>query len=310
VLAGYLRRVRGAVADPERIVVCAGFAQGWYLLLQVFARRRMGEFAFEDPGHAEDRASAERCGLEAVPVHVDEHGVDVDALAQTGARGVLLTPAHQSPSGVVLAPKRRQALAAWADDNDAFIVEDDYDSEFRYDREPVGALQGLAPNHTALIGTVSKSLSPALRLGWVLCPPALLEALVDEKEEQDRGSPTLEQLALATLIESGRYDRHLRRMRTVYGARRRALVEALTTHAPRVTPQGLAAGIHAVAALPDDLDEERVAAAAAERSVGVYPMGGYRADGSARPPQLVLGFGHLSEQAIARGIRTISDLLA
>jgi GntR family transcriptional regulator/MocR family aminotransferase len=310
VLAGYLGRVRGAVADPERILVCAGFAQGWSLILRTLAHGQVRVFGVEDPGHTDDRALVERWGLKAVPVPVDELGLDVDALAATDAGGVLLTPAHQSPTGVVLAAERRQALARWADENDALMVEDDYDSEFRYDREPVGALQGLAPNHTALIGTVSKSLSPALRLGWVLCPPMLLDALIAEKLQDDRGSPTLDQLALATLIESGRYDRHLRRMRAVYSGRRQALIEALTEHAPRVTPQGLAAGIHAVAALPEDLDERSVAAAARERSVGVYPMSRYRADGNPRPPQLVLGFGHLSEQAIRRGIEAIADLLA
>jgi len=253
---------------------------------------------------------AQRWGLRALPVPVDEHGIDVDALAATSARCALLTPAHQSPTGCVLAPKRRQALVEWTDQNEATIVEDDYDSEFRYDREPVGALQGLAPHRVALIGTVSKSLSPALRLGWILCPPRLIDAVVEEKWEDDHGSPMLDQLALATLIESGRFDRHLRRMRAVYGARRRALIDALAAHAPHIPLYGLAAGIHAVAGLPDGADERAIADSAYERSVGVYPMHRYRADGGSQPPQLALGFGSLGEPMIERGIAAIADLLA
>lgn len=256
VLAGYLRRVRGAVADAEQIVVCVGFAQGFNLVLRALAQQRVGTIAFEDPGHADDRATAERWGLRAIPVPVDRHGLDAQALTRTDARGVLLTPAHQSPSGVVPAPQRRQAIAAWADAAEATVIEDDYDSEFRYDREPIGALQGLAPHRVALIGTVSKSLSPALRLGWVLCPPALLDAVVAEKAQDDRGPPILEQLALATLMRSG-----------------------------------------------------RIAAAAAERSVGLYPMSRYRADRATEPPQLVMGFGNLTEPTITRGIATVADLL-
>ncbi len=310
VIAAYLRRVRGAVADHERIVICAGFAQGFNLVLRALAHGDVGTIAFEDPGHADDRRTAERWGLRAIPLPVDEHGLDARALTRSTARGVLLTPAHQSPTGVVLAPHRRQAIVAWADAADATVIEDDYDSEFRYDREPVGALQGLAPHRVALIGTVSKSLSPALRLGWVLCPPALLAAVVAEKTQDDRGSPVLEQLALATLIRSGRFDRHLRRMRGTYAARRHALRDALITNAPRVKLQGLAAGIHAVARLPAGADEHAITAAAAERSIGLYPMSRYRSDQLARPPQLVIGFGNLAEPTIKRGIATIADLLA
>jgi GntR family transcriptional regulator/MocR family aminotransferase len=310
VLAAYLRRVRGADAEPERIVICAGYTQGLNLMLRVLARQGVRRVAVEDPGHATDRACAERWGLETVPVPVDEHGIDVHALARSGARSVLLTPAHQSPTGVVLAPERRQALVEWADARDATMIEDDYDSEFRYDREPVGALQGLAPQRVALIGTVSKSLSPALRLGWIVCPPAQLDAVIADKQHDDRGSATLDQLALATLIRSGRFDRHLRRMRAVYAARRQALIDALAQHAPSVRLHGLAAGMHAVASLPDGLDEHDIAARAQERSIGVYPLSRYRATPrDDEPPQLVLGFGDLSDAQVRRGIAAIADLL-
>jgi GntR family transcriptional regulator / MocR family aminotransferase len=200
-------------------------------------------------------------------------------------------------------------LIAWANEHAATIVEDDYDAEFRYDREPVGAVQGLAPERVFLMGTVSKSLAPTLRLGWVVCPPAFVDAVAEEKRLDDRGSPGLEQLALAMLIESGRYDRHLRRMRTVYGERRAALVRALARHAPDVELRGLAAGFHAVARLPGQLDEEAVIAAARERSIGLHGMSEARASGATRPPELVIGFGNLSADSIERGIAKIGDIL-
>jgi GntR family transcriptional regulator / MocR family aminotransferase len=310
VLAAYLRRVRAAAADPEQMVICTGFAQGQSVALRVLARAGVRRVAFEDPGSPRSTAAAAAAaGAEAVPVPVDHLGVDVEALAATGARAVVLTPAHQWPTGVVLAPQRRLELVAWAARNDAAIIEDDYDAEFRYDREPVGALQGLAADRVIAIGTVSKSLAPSLRLGWILCPPSLAGAIAREKGLHDRGSPGLDQLALATLIESGRYDRHLRRMRAVYAGRRGALVNALGQHAPAVALTGLAAGFHAVAHLPQPAAEQAVIAAARDRSVGVYGMSTQRSTGAATPAQLVLGFGNLNERAIQAGISAIGDLL-
>jgi GntR family transcriptional regulator/MocR family aminotransferase len=309
VLAAYLRRIRSTAADAEQIVICAGFAQGINLVLRSLADDGVRRVAIEDPGDDEYLVICARLGLEAVPVPIDERGIDVAALSATGVRAVILTPTHQFPTGTALAPERRQALVAWAADRGATIIEDDYDAEFRYDRAPVGALQGLAPDRVALIGTVSKSLAPALRLGWVLCPPRLLDAVIADKRLSDRGSPTLEQLALARLIEAGRYDRHLRRMRDVYGARRDTLVATLREHAPHVRLHGLAAGFHAVAALTAGADEQRIVEAARSRSIGLYGMGPHRLGASAGPPELVLGFGNLTEAAIARGIEKVADLL-
>jgi GntR family transcriptional regulator/MocR family aminotransferase len=310
VLAAYLRRVRGAAADPDRIVVCTGFAQGLNLTLRVLARRGFHRVAFEDPGYDETSAvAAEWAGIEVVRVPVDDDGVDVAALAATGVRAAVLTPAHQWPTGVVLAPARRHALVEWAAARDAVIVEDDYDAEFRYDREPVGAVQGLAPDRVVALGTVSKSLAPTVRLGWIVGPPDLASAIAEEKVRNDRGSPGLDQLALATLIQSGRFDRHLRRMRGVYAQRRAALTEALAQHAPGVRVTGLAAGFHAVGHLPEGADETAVIAAARARSVGLYGMSGNRSNHLTTPAQLVLGFGDLSERAIRDGIATIADVL-
>ncbi|HEX6339382.1 MAG TPA: PLP-dependent aminotransferase family protein [Jiangellaceae bacterium] len=311
VLAGYLRRVRAAAAEPEHLVICTGFAQGLNLILGALLRAGIGTVAFEDPGYGDGAtmAAAAWAGIEAIPIPVDDGGIDVDALAASGARAVVLTPAHQWPTGVVLAPERRHAVVAWATANDAFVIEDDYDAEFRYDREPVGSVQGLAPDRVFALGTVSKSLAPALRLGWILCPPSLAATIIEAKQLDDRGSPVLDQLALATLMESGRYDRHLRRMRAVYGKRRQALVDALSSHAPDVGLTGLAAGFHAVAHLPPSAAEPGIIDAARARRIGLYGMSVYRASRATTPPQLVLGFGNLTESAIAEGIAAIGDLL-
>ena len=309
VLASYLRRVRGAVADPERIVVCAGFAQGLGLILRALAAEGARQVAVEEPGPTYREIVAGRARIQAVPVPVDDRGINVGALASTGARAVVITPAHQAPTGVVMTPERRHALLAWARDHDAIVIEDDYDSEFRYDREPIGTLQGLAPDRVALLGSVSKSLAPALRLGWIACPPQLAGPVAHGKRYDDRGCPGLDQLALAALLESGRFDRHLRRMRAIYAGRRDALVRALRTHAPSVQLGGLAAGFHAVASLPAHADEENVTSQARARSIGLHGMSAYRFDGATTPPQLVLGFGNLTEGAIERGIATIGDLL-
>jgi GntR family transcriptional regulator/MocR family aminotransferase len=309
VLAGYLRRVRGTVADANQIVICGGFGQGINLVLRPLAGDGVRRVAIEDPGDDDYLEICSRLGIEAVPVPIDERGIDVDALAATDVRAVILTPTHQFPTGTALAPERRQALVAWAQQRDGTIIEDDYDAEFRYDRDPVGALQGLAPDRVALIGTVSKSLAPALRLGWVVCPHRMLDAAMEDKRLSDRGSPTLEQLALARLIESGRYDRHLRRMREVYGRRRDRLVATLAEYAPHVALHGLAAGFHAVASLRPDADEAAVVEAARARSIGLYGMSQYRPGPSSGPPQIVLGFGNLTDAAIGRGIEAVADLL-
>jgi GntR family transcriptional regulator/MocR family aminotransferase len=309
VLASYLRRVRGAVADPERLVICAGFAQGLGLILRALAAGGARRVAVEEPGPTYREIVASRAHIQAIPVPVDEHGINVDALAATGAAAVVVTPAHQAPTGVVMAPQRRHALLAWASRHDAIVIEDDYDSEFRYDREPIGTLQGLAPDRVALLGSVSKSLAPALRLGWIVCPPQLAAPLAHGKRYDDRGCPALDQLALAALLDSGRFDRHLRRMRTAYAAHREALVHALRTHAPSTRISGLAAGFHAVASLPLHTNEETVTSRARARSIGLHGMSAYRFDSATQPPQLVLGFGNLTEGAIERGIAAIGDLL-
>jgi GntR family transcriptional regulator/MocR family aminotransferase len=310
VVAGYLRRVRAAAAGPEDLIVCTGFAQGLNLVLEVLSQLDVGRVAFEDPGYGDDETSTSvRSAAQAVRVPVDDLGVDVAALAASGARAVVVTPAHQSPTGVVLTAARRHALVEWASRHDGYIIEDDYDSEFRYDREPVGVLQGIAPDRVFTLGTVSKALAPAVRLGWVVAPPALSAAVAEAKLLSDRGTSGLDQLALAALLRSGRYDRHLRKMRGVYARRRTTLIGALERHAPGVPLTGLAAGFHAVAHLPEGADEDAVVAEALRRSVGLYGMAPFRATRVPAPPRLVLGFGLTGERAIEAGIAAVADLL-
>jgi GntR family transcriptional regulator/MocR family aminotransferase len=316
VLAGYLRRVRAAATSPERMIISTGFAQGVNLVLRALARQGgVTCVAFEDPGYGSARAdetvrAALAMGISVSYVPVDEQGLVVSELVASGAQVVVVTPAHQSPTGVVLSPARRHALTDWAR-RGGYVVEDDYDSEFRYDKEPVGVLQGLAPDQVFLLGTTSKALAPAVRLGWVHAPSVLAAAVAAEKEMSDRGSCMLDQLALATLLTTGRYDRHLRRMRTVYAARRTALTDAFARHAPRVQLTGLAAGFQAVAPLPPGADETAVIAAARESRVGLYGVGGYRGNpDTAAPPGLVMGFGNVRERAIEPAIAAIADQLS
>jgi GntR family transcriptional regulator/MocR family aminotransferase len=310
VLAGYVRRVRAVDADAEHVLVCAGYQQGLAVILRALAATGRGLIAVEDPGSIGTvTAAAQAAHGECIPVPVDQHGIDVAALDASGARVAVVTPAHQWPTGVVMSPGRRHDLVTWAREHDAILIEDDYDAEFRYDRDPVGSLQGLAPGHVVHIGTVSKSLSPAFRLGWAVLPPPLIGPVHAAKQSADRGAPTLDQLALATLMESGRYDRHLRRMRAEYSRRRDTLVAALAEHAPRLRITGLAAGFHAVAHLPDGADEQDVVARARGMRVALYGMSRYRSTQAITPAQLVFGFGNTGVRAITEGITAIGPLL-
>src|SRR4029453_18770627 len=231
-LAAYLGRVRGVEAAAERVLVCWAFAQGLGLVGRTLRRRGASRLAVEDPVHSGQRRIVAHAGLEPVPIRVGERGLMVDLLAEGLADAVLVTPAHQFPTGAVLAPERRAALVEWAQRHDAVVVEDDYDAEYRYDREPIGALQGLAPERVIYAGSASKTLAPGLRLGWLVLPAWLIDAVAEEKSPDDLASPVLEQLAFADLLAQGGVDRHLRRNRAVYRARRDALVAALAAHLP------------------------------------------------------------------------------
>ncbi len=308
-LADYLGRVRGAAADPENILVCTGFMQGFSILCRWLHSQGVEAIAMEDPGWHLHRLIAEQAGVRTIPVPVDAHGLDVQALARTDARAVLVTPAHQFPTGVVLSRERRAALIEWAEDGERLVIEDDYDAEFRYDRVAVGALQGLASERVLYIGSASKRLAPALRLGWMLLPSWLAWQLISAKAIEDGGSEIVGQLALRDFIERGELDRHVRRMRLRYQARHEALLAALARWLPQGRPSATAAGLFELVELPADVDEPALLACAATRGVGMEGLSWHRfAHGG--PPGLLLGYGNLAEPAIEHGVRLIAEALA
>jgi GntR family transcriptional regulator/MocR family aminotransferase len=210
----------------------------------------------------------------------------------------------------VLSPERRARLVAWARERDAVIVEDDYDAEYRYDRDPVGAVQGLAPDRVVYAGSASKTLAPALRLGWMLAPAWLAGDLAHHKDLADRGTPVLEQAALGDLLSRGDIDRHLRRTRRRYRARRDALVAALGEHLPEARLGGVAAGLHVVAWLPRDVDERAVLAAAEERGVALHALHVQCSVARAQPPALLLGYAATPEPGLARAAKLLAEAVA
>jgi GntR family transcriptional regulator/MocR family aminotransferase len=310
-LAEYLARARGVVTSPELIVTCAGFRRGLSLLCETLRAAGARRIALEDPCVPAHREVAEAAGLEALTLEVDDAGARVEGLEEAGADAVLVTPAHQFPLGSTLSPERRSALVAWARRSGGFVIEDDYDGEFRYDRQPVGALQALDPERVAYAGTASKTLAPGLRMAWLALPPRLLGPLVEIKELGDRQLPFTDELALAGMIAAGDWDRHLRRMRSRYRARRDRLVEMLAERAPRTRAVGISAGLHAVVELPPDGPREReLVARAAERSVRVFALGGFWRRPARRPSALVIGYGYPHEHSFDTALRALGDVLS
>ena len=283
-LAAWLGRTRGVRAGADDVLVVAGVAQALALLAQLLRGRGDPAVAVEDPGSRGTRDQLAHWGVEPVPVPVDDAGLDVAALRGTGVSTVLLTPAHHFPTGVVLAPQRRRALVEWG----GLVVEDDYDAEHRYDRAPVPALQGLAPERVVHAGSVSKTLAPGMRLGWVVAPAGLRDELVARKAMTDLGNAALGQLVLAHLIASGELERHLRRVRSRQRARRDAMLDALRVHLPGATVHGVAAGLHLLVTFPGRADDRRLAERAWEAGVLVQPLSWHRV--AAGPPGLVLGY--------------------
>ena len=309
-LAAYLNRVRGTAAEPADVVVASGFAQGLGLVARALTQAGGRTFAMEDPFDPEYRAIVAAGGLEPVPIPVDEAGARVDVIARAGVAGALVTAAHQYPTGVVLTPERRAALLAWAREAGTIVVEDDYDAEYRYDRAPIGALQGLAPGHVVYAGSASKTLAPGLRLGWLVAPPAFAERLVAVKESIDQGSPAMDQLAYADLLEHGEVDAHLRRMRPVYRRRRDVLLASLARFLPDLEPVGAAAGLHVLAYLPDGLgasDEAAILASAAAAGIAVGALTPRRVvPGRAG---LIFGYGTIDEGRIPAGVARLAEVI-
>jgi GntR family transcriptional regulator/MocR family aminotransferase len=307
-LAEYLGRVRGVVADPEQIVITSGYTQGLGVICRALAAAGARRIALDGPSNPEDGLVAARAGLEPVPIGVDHAGTRVDELARADPNpdAVVVTPAHQHPTGVVMTGERRMALLAWLRASGAITIEDDYDAEYRYDRAAVGALQGLDPDRVIYAGSVSKTLAPALRIGWLVVPPSRLQAIVDEKLLADRGTARIEQHALADFLTRGELDRHLRRMRARYRSRRDVLLDALADALPEAVVGGVAAGLHVTVQLPDG-DERMIREESRRRRIALETMADYRPDTGGSLPVLLIGYAQMPESAIRAGVHELAQ---
>lgn len=310
-LAQFLGRLRGVRTTPDQVMVVAGFAQTLSLLCTVLPQMGIEALGIENPGHPGQRHFVHESGLRPVPLPVDEEGIDVEALAASGVRAVLITPAHQFPTGVVLSAPRREALASWARDHDGWVIEDDYDGGLWYERgtpRPL-ALQRLAPGHVVYAGTASKSLSPGLRLGWLAAPRPVLDRLLRARTRHDLGTETLSQLAFAELLRSGLFDRHLRRLNSLCSSRREALEEAVRRHLPGAAVLGKAAGLHAYVQLPRHTDEAALVAGALRRSVLVRGGAAFHVQPRGDTAALVVGHAHLPRSGAAEAVREVAAVM-
>ncbi|MGQ4414954.1 PLP-dependent aminotransferase family protein [Streptomyces sp. SAS_269] len=306
-LAGYLARVRGVRADPETILITAGFSHALRVLGTLLRARGVRSVAVESYGLDAHWSLLRDAGLATPALPYDELGTDTTAL--TGEGAVLLTPAHQFPMGTALHPDRRTAVVEWARRTGALVLEDDYDGEFRYDRQPVGALQGLDPGRVVHLGTTSKSLAPGLRLGWMVLPPSLVEEAAAAKGRIDTVG-VLDQLTLAEFLTSGAYDRHVRSARLRYRRRRDALAAAVAERAPGVRVTGIAAGLHAVLRLPPG-SEQSVVQAATWQGLALHGLSFHRhPDAVAEPADaLVVGYGTPPDSAWAGALEALCRAL-
>jgi GntR family transcriptional regulator/MocR family aminotransferase len=307
-LSSYLGRVRGVRIDPARIVITQGFTQALDLICHVLAGSGRTTLAMESPSHPGLWVTVRQSGLRLAGCPVDEHGLQPDALPTLGADAVVTSPAHQFPTGAVMTPERRLALIRWAQTRNGLVIEDDYDAEFRYDRTPIGAIQGLHPGRVAHVGTVSKTLAPGVRLGWISAPADLVDQLVARKSAADPGSPAIDQLALAILLASGEYERHIAAARRAYRRRRDLLVRALAARLPRLQVLGAAAGMQLLLPLAPGTDDAALAEAAAAQGINISPLSPLHLTPS---PQrgLLAGFGRLAEHKIPAAVDALSALL-
>jgi GntR family transcriptional regulator / MocR family aminotransferase len=308
-LSGYLARVRGVRVDPGRMVITQGFTQALDLLCHVLAAAGRSTVAMESPSHPGLWATVRQSGLTLAGCPVDEHGLRTARLPALGADAVVVTPAHQFPTGAVMTPARRTALIEWAARTRGLVIEDDYDAEFRYDRTPIGAIQGLDPSRVAHVGTTAKTFAPALRLGWISAPTGLVEDLRARKSAADSGSPAIDQLALASLLTAGEYERHIVRARHAYRRRRDLLLHVLTARFPRLQVSGAAAGMQLLLPLPGQADDTIVAEAAAARGIGITALSPLYL---ARSPDrgLLLGFGRLPDHKIPAAVDALWSVLS
>jgi GntR family transcriptional regulator/MocR family aminotransferase len=292
-LVGYLSRVRRVRVDLDNLILTLGFLHGLDLLFRGLALRGVKRVAVENPSIPEQIAIARAHGIQVQPIVVDQAGLVAADLLNSDAEAVIVTPAHQFPLGTVLSPQRRRALAAWARQRDALIIENDYAAEFRYDGPPIGAVQGLAPDHTVYMGTTSKTLAPAVRLGWIAAPTQVTSALADAQLEGSGGFTGLTGHVFARLLLSGRYERHVQRCRRDYRRRRDALVEAISAELPQLRVLGIAGGLHFTLQLPPGCDADRAAETARSEGIDLRPLSYYAHTPIEQEPALVLGYGRL-----------------
>ena len=308
-LAGYLSRVRGVRADPGNLILTLGFLHGLDLLLRGLALCGVRRVAVESPSIPDQIAIARAHGMEVQPIVVDEAGLVVAELPDSGAGAAIVTPARQFPLGAVLSPGRRRALAAWARERDALIIENDYAAEFRYDGPPIGAVQGLAPDHTVYMGTTSKTLAPAVRLGWIAAPAEVTSALADAQLEGSGGFTGLNGHVFARLLLAGRYERHVQRCRREYRRRCDALVEALSARLPQLRVLGAAGGLHLTLQLPPGCDADRVAETARAEGIDIRSLSYYAHTPIRQDPGLVLGYGQLPLPSVPGVVDTLTRAL-
>ncbi|MCX5206564.1 PLP-dependent aminotransferase family protein [Streptomyces sp. NBC_00237] len=306
-VADWLARSRGIRVGPDEVLIVAGTAQALTLLHPILHADGIDSIAVEDPGSLGTRQHLLNGSLTTPPVPVDEDGVRVDALHATGAPAVLLTPAHQFPTGVVTSGERRRELLHWATTHDGLIIEDDYDAEHRYDRPPVPALRSLLADRVCYLGSVSKLLAPALRIGWMVPPPRYLPALTSAKRFTDLGNAVLPQLVLARLMDTGQLERHLRLLRSRHVRRRDAMIDAVGTHLPGAVVHGAAAGLHLTVTYAQDVPDTELAAAALAHGVKCQPLSWHRQ--LSGPQGLVLGYAAGSTSAVSEGVETIGRAL-
>lgn len=306
-LANYLTRARGVAAHPERIIITAGSTHALSLIGRVLTRRGETKMVFENPSHFVLRWIADAAGQDAVAAPVDEDGVCVDGIDHVGS--IVVAPAHQFPTGVSLSPERRARLIAWAREESAVIVEDDYDAEFRYDGSRVGALQSLAPERVLYIGSTGKTFLPALRLGWAVLPSSIADEFALELSSGMLQVSGLDQLAFADFLKRGEFDRHLRRMRTIYRGRHDLVVSTLSKKLPELAVSGLAAGLHVTLALPSHELADTVRKNARHLGVAVETLSQHAFPGSSGPAGIIIGYGAQPEPALKTAIEHLVEAI-
>lgn len=312
-IAGYLGRVRGAVAIADDVVLSNSAVHAISILARVLEKKGIRTVGVEHPGWIPLRKPFDRTGVKPVAIPVDKEGIDVSFLRNTDARAVLVSPAHQFPTGVVMSPERRTALLKWAEECDGIIIEDDYDAEFRFDRQPISSIQGLNPNRVVLIGSLSKSLAPGVRLGWMVLPEGYLSEVLDSMQAIDPNPAIIGQLTFLDFLASGQFERHLHRLRQQYSQRREILTDALSQYFPESRVEGISAGMHVLADLgPGPVD--RLLASADSRGIRTYPVSRYCLP-DRLPEQyvgrlaVVLGFGGIPPHRIKEGIQLLQEIV-